>query len=206
MPRGSPRPPAPSWHPGAHPAPQPGRLSGLSPSQGPWHHLPGAERITSAALSPALPRTRPARQTPHLPLQSGVGAPEAAKATAARPLASHRTVQGPSHPASPSAQGWIETAGPGSTGNWEKSASLVPADSLQLCTGAGTRLHHCTFAWLQLCGGDVQLLQALGAGRRRWEDLGSPPARTYPALSVRGAEADAGPSLGGTNQSGQGTG
>lgn len=50
------------------------------------------------------------------------------------------------------------------------------------------------------------MLHALGAGRRRWEDLGSPPAHTHPAPSLGGAEADAGPSLGETNQSGQGAG
>lgn len=171
-------------------------LAPRGPPCGPTRPCPGAVPIAGAVAPPAgcgenhgcsavpaLPRTRPARQTSHLPLQGRVRAPEAAQGTAARPRPLQRALQGPWHPASPSAQGWSDTTGLGSTGNRETFVSQVPPGSLQLCTTVGTRLHRCTvlgFSW----GG---MLHALEAGRRHWEDLGSPPAHTHPAPSLRGA-------------------
>lgn len=190
-------PPAPSWHPGAHPAARPGRVPGLCPSQGPWHHLPGAGRITAAALClPCQGHVLPGRHLTSLCKAESELQRQPRPGLCRGHCRALGTLHRPLHKAGATPRAW------GARGIGKH---LCPGCLQAACSSAPQRAHVCTAAQcLASAGGGM--LHALGAGRWRWEDLGSPPAHTHPAPSLGGAEADAGPSLRETNQSGQGAG
>lgn len=134
----------------------------------------GENHVCSAV--PALPRTRPARQTSHLPPQGRVRAPEAAQATAARPRALQRALQGPWHPlhkAGATPQAW------GARGIRKR---LHPGCLRAACSSAPGRACVCTAAQClaSVEGGDA----ARSRGRQAaLGGFGEPPS-THPSCSV----------------------
>lgn len=190
-------PPAPSWHPGAHPAARPGRVPGLCPSQGPWHHLPGAGRITAAALClPCQGHVLPGRHLTSLCKAESELQRQPRPGLCRGHCRALGTLHRPLHKAGATPRAW------GARGIGKH---FCPGCLQAACSSAPQRACVCTAAQCLASagGGDA----ACSRGRQAaLGGFGEPPS-THPSCPVTQRScSDAGPSLAETNQSGQGAG
>ena len=161
------RPPAPCWHPGAHPLPRPVSQPGkVAPSaEHGENHIPG---WSTAAPSSALPGTHPAQ---HRVKERESSGDSRGRSGTFPGFAGERCAAGPSRPVRPHKAELRPRAG----GAQGVGKHLLPR-CLQTtaCSAAPERARHGTFARLRLRGTDAHLPKALRPGRQR---AGSTPEK-----------------------------